>query len=209
MTDCPNGDIRDLLPDLLHGRLDALERAEVEAHLRSCEPCREELELLRTMRSALRRAPVVQADRIVAGIPRYSAPIQRVPARSWSGWRVAAAVTLLAAGGTSVVVARHEAPTAGDRGRVVAIKELDSMPRPAQAQSEPDEAGVPAGKMTAGAAAPRELAFAGGTIGELDDKELSTLIDDIGSLDAVTPVEVDNGAAAGPIAPTSPRGMNN
>jgi anti-sigma factor RsiW len=177
MTDCPNGDIRDLLPDLLHGRRGAVERAEVEAHLRECADCRDELEMLRSMRSALRRAPAVNVDRIVAEIPPYRAPMQQRPARSWGGWRIAAAVTLLAAGGTSVVVARS-----GDR-------------RP-----------VPVA--TAPAPATRELALAGGSIGELDDSELSALIDDVGTLDAVTPADVDNAAAAGPIAPTTPNGTN-
>ena len=84
MTDCTNGEMRDLLPDLLHGRLEAAERAEVESHLRSCEDCREELELLRNMRSALRRAPAVDVDSVVAGITPYRAPLERVPSRSWS-----------------------------------------------------------------------------------------------------------------------------
>jgi anti-sigma factor RsiW len=177
MTDCPNGDIRDLLPDLLHGRLSAAERAEVDAHLRGCADCRDELELLRGMRSALRSAPAVSVERIVAEIPPYRAPVQRRPALSWGGWRIAAAVTLLAAGGTSVVVARN-----GDR--------------------------KPATVAVAPAPAARELALAGGSIGELDDSELSALIDDVASLDAVTPADVDNAAAAGPIAPGTPNGTD-
>ena len=177
MTDCPNGDIRDLLPDLLHGRLDAVARAEVESHLRGCEDCRDELELLRSMRSALRRAPAVNVERIAAEIPPYRAPVQQRPARSWGGWRIAAAVMLLAAGGTSVVVARN-----GDRKPAIVA------PAPAPAA--------------------RELALAGGSIGELDDSELSALIDDVGSLDAVTPADVDNAATAGPIAPITPSGSN-
>ncbi|HEX5972834.1 MAG TPA: anti-sigma factor [Gemmatimonadaceae bacterium] len=181
MTDCPDGDIRDLLPDLLHGRLDAGERAAVEAHLRECADCRDELELLRRMRTALRRAPAVNVERIVAELPPYRAPTQHRPARSWGGWRIAAAVTLLAAGGTSVVVARR-----GDR-------------KPASVASAPATVATPA---------PRELALAGGTIGELDDSELSALIDDVGSLDAVTPADVDNAAAAGPIAPTTSNGTD-
>ena len=178
MTDCPNGDIRDLLPDLLHGRLGAAERAEVESHLRECADCRDELQLLRTMRSALRSAPAVDVGAIVATIPPYRAPAQPGRVHTWSGWRIAAAVTLLAAGGTSVVVARN-----GDHGRVT----VATSPAPAA----------------------RELALAGGTIGELDDSELSALIDDIGTLNAMTPSDVDNAAAAGPLAPTSPGGMNN
>lgn len=177
MNDCPNGEIRDLLPDLLSGRLGEAEHAEVEAHVRECVDCQEELELLRSMRSALRRAPAVDVDRILAGISPYRAPARLVTSKSWRGWRIAAAVALLAAGGASVVVARH-----GDE--------------------------VPASVATV-AGAPRELALSGGSIGDLDDSELSALIDDIGTLNAVTPADVDNAAAAGPIAPIPPGGTEN
>ena len=177
MTDCPNGDIRDRLPDLLHGRLGAAERAAVEAHLRACQDCRDELELLRSMRGALGRVPAVNVDAIAAQIPPYRVPARQRPTRSWGGWRIAAAVTLLAAGGTSVIVARKD-----DR--------------------------KPATAATATVSAPRELALTGGAVGELDDSELSALIDDVGSLDAVTPADADNAAVAGPLAPPSPGGMN-
>lgn len=196
MTDCPNGDIRDLLPDLLHGRLGAAERAEVEAHVRACTDCRDELELLRALRSAMRRAPAVDVGAIVAGIPSYRVPVRPVAPRRWGGWRIAAAVTLLAAGGTSVVVARH-----GDR-------------TPAAVATAPVTAPASASNALPGAAevtatpAPRELALAGGTISDLDDSELSTLLDDIGTLNAVTPADVDNAAVAGPLAPNSSGGTN-
>lgn len=182
MIDCPNGDIRDLLPDLLHDRLDADVRGEVEAHLRGCEPCRQELELLRGMKATLRRVPAIDLDAVVAAIPPYRPAVGQRPVRTWGGWRIAAAVTLLAVGGGSVVVAR--------RGTVA--------PAPAAIAS-----------VAVASAAPRELALTGGAIGELDDTELSTLIDDVGSLNAVTPADLDNAATAGPIAPSSPGGLNN
>lgn len=182
MTDCPNGDVRDLLPDLLNGRLDAAAREGVEAHLGGCETCRQELDLLRGMRLALRRAPVVDVDAVIASIPRYRAPVRQLPARTWGGWRVAAAVTLLVAGGGSLIVARRSA----------------HLPAPVEATS-----------VAMVSAAPRELALTGGAIGELDDSELSTLLDDVGSLNAVTPVDLDNAASAGPIAPPSPSGSDN
>ena len=209
MNDCPNGDIRDLLPDLLHGRLDAGERAEVEAHLRDCELCREELALLRGMRAALRRAPAVDIDAIAASIPPYRAPARHVPTRSWGGWRIAAAVTLLAAGCTSVVVARHGTDTSTDSTRVVAVRSSDAASPAATVTSvTPTESPDATAATSSGTPAPRELALAGGSIGDLDDSELAALIDDIGSLNAVTPADVDNAAPVSPIAPTSPSGMN-
>ena len=210
MTDCPNGDIRDLLPDLLHDRLGPAERAVVEAHLRACDDCQAELELLRGMRAALRRAPAVDVEAIAAAIPPYRSPSRQLSSRSWGGWRIAAAVTLLAAGGTAVAVARHGAAVRADGVQVASVREFDSLPGVARA-IVPVEAPVVAASGTSSSAAPagsRELAFAGGTIGELDDNELSTLIDDIGSLRAVTPTEPDNATIVSPIAPTSPSGMN-
>jgi antitoxin (DNA-binding transcriptional repressor) of toxin-antitoxin stability system len=207
MTDCPNGEIRDLLPDLLYGGLGAAERARVEAHLRDCVDCRDELELLRGMRGALRRAPAVDVDAITAAIPPYRPAVPRSPSRSWGGWRIAAAVTLLAAGGTSVVVARNGAPVA-DRSPV-AVQRLDSVPGYARADAAVADDAPRASRAGAKAAAPRELALTGGTISELDDSELAALIDDVGSLNAVTPAEVDNAAAIGPITPLPPGGMNN
>lgn len=98
MTDCPNAEVRDLLPDLLHGRLEGDARARVEAHLRTCADCREELDLLRSLRDAA-PAPRVDVGRIVAALP---APRRR---RVWNShlWQAAAAVLFMAVGGTAVV----------------------------------------------------------------------------------------------------------
>ena len=40
MIDCPNGDVRDALPDYLHDRLDTARRRQVESHLAGCDACR-------------------------------------------------------------------------------------------------------------------------------------------------------------------------
>ena len=55
MHDCDNGDVRDLLPLRLHGTLDALGHARVDAHLAQCASCVEELALLRLVRVHQRR----------------------------------------------------------------------------------------------------------------------------------------------------------
>ena len=49
--------------------------------------------------------------------------------------------------------------------------------------------------------AERELAMGGGSLGDLDDRQLATLLKDIESLDAVPSVEVEN-TPVSPIAPT-------
>jgi len=55
MNDGVNAEFRDALPDLLHGRLNALDRATLTAHVESCADCRAELALLGEARAS---APV-------------------------------------------------------------------------------------------------------------------------------------------------------
>lgn len=113
MNDCPNAELRDQLPDLLHDRLTPEARREVEAHVAGCAQCRQELELLRAAYATLRRVPAVSVARIAAALP----PPRRSGRRNWAGWRTAAAIMLIAGGGTSVVVvtARRSATPADTR----------------------------------------------------------------------------------------------
>jgi anti-sigma factor RsiW len=188
MTDCPNGDVRDLLPDLLHDRLSPEMRREVEAHVRGCDDCRAELALLGAMRSTLRRAPAVDVAAIAAAIPPYRAPARR----AWGGWRAAAAV-LLVAGGTSVAVlqSRDAAPAVGDTAIAMGMRATDSaLPITSVAQVDTP------------AAAPRELAVASSAVSDLDDSELATLLADLQSLDAVPSTDVENATVVSPLQPT-------
>jgi hypothetical protein len=118
MNDCPNADIRDRLPDLLHERLDASMRAAVLAHVDACVDCRAELELLRGIHGMLvSQTPRVDINRVVHALPtRVAQPVRVVPRRrTWSDWRIAAAVTVLAVGGGSFAVLRQSTtPTAAD-----------------------------------------------------------------------------------------------
>jgi hypothetical protein len=107
MTDCPNAEIRDRLPDLLHDRLDASTRAAIMAHVDGCEDCREELELLRGVRKAMiTNTPRVNLSEIVYALPKPGAAlppstIRRMPRVDW---RLAAAVTMLVAGASSLTL---------------------------------------------------------------------------------------------------------
>lgn len=119
MSDCPNAEIRDQLPDLLHGHLDAASRARAELHLRTCAACREELELLRAVRASVPDV-AVNVERIVSALP---APRRR--RRSWNArvWQLAAAVVFLAAGGSAVLT---YVTRAGNAGSVVVASSHDS-----------------------------------------------------------------------------------
>lgn len=196
MTDCPNGDVRDLLPDLLHDRLAPAVRREVESHVRDCADCQAELALLRVMRSSLGRAPAVDVAAIAAAIPPHRAPARR----AWGGWRAAAAaVVLLAAGGTSVAVVQRGANP--DRDTAAAAVVVGSRATaPASANVATTNSVVPAAST---AQAPRELAVASPAIGDLDDAELSALLKDIATVDVLPPVDVEPAAV---LSPVSPRG---
>ena len=198
MIDCPNGDVRDALPDYLHDRLDTARRREVESHLAGCEACREELALLRALRVTMRRAPAVNAEAIAAAIPAYHAPARR----GWAmGWRTAAAVVALAVGGTSIALLNRRAPSAGEDVtpyvKTASEPRRDSAtpaaPRAPVVAARPADATPPTATpgRTPATATNRELAMAGGTIGDLSDGELSALVEGIESLDAVPSAEVD------------------
>jgi hypothetical protein len=185
MTDCPNGELRDLLPDLLHDRLEPELRRVAEEHLRTCAVCRAELALLRDLHASMRRAPAVDASRIAATIPAYRAPARR----AWSGWRAAAAIVILAAGGTSVVLVQ----------RGVGVGPADSMRPDARAVVvAPVESST---STISRGAPPRELATASSATSDLSERELSALLKEIESLDAVPSAEVENPAPVSPVSP--------
>ena len=131
MNDCSNADIRDQLPDLLHDRLSVSARAVVLAHVDGCSDCRDELELLRGMRGAIAAAtPRVDIAYVVGALPKAPAkttvPVARIAKPRWADWRVAAAVTVLVAGGSSVAIL-NRAPVAPETGLAVSIPVTDTQ----------------------------------------------------------------------------------
>jgi anti-sigma factor RsiW len=216
MTDCPNGDIRDLLPDLLHDRLDAGARARVEQHVATCDACGEELALLRDLRATLRRAPVLDTAAIAAAIPAYRAPVQR----SWGGsWRAAAAIAAIAIGGTSIALVTREGAVTTVPKRVAIVPVHDSLlvaqvdspssraPSVTPAPRVDDSARTaPAPSQTTVASEPSALALSSGALGELSDRDLATLLDELDSLDALPSEDVEGaGSLAGSVSLESSR----
>jgi len=112
MNKCTDSEIQEMLPDLLHRALADDARQRVEAHLASCESCREEMEILRTVKSAAVFAPSIDVDRVVRQIPPYKAIIPGIEAPTWHRpvqWLVAAAATLIIIVGGSMLATRHNA----------------------------------------------------------------------------------------------------
>jgi anti-sigma factor RsiW len=210
MTDCPNADVRDLLPDLLHGRLDEETRARVEGHLDQCADCAAELALLRELRDSMRHHPAVDVGAVVAAIPA-ARPVRR----SWVGWRIAAAVTVLVGGAGSLLVLRDGGTRYADSTRqqymeTPPVMVTPALPSPAETSATQKSAAAraPQSPVTEKAAVrvadvstPRELAMGGSSMGDLSDRELDALLKAIDRLDAVPSTDVENAA----ITPLQPR----
>ena len=119
MIDCPNGEVRDLLPDYLHDRLESSARMSVERHLAELRG------LPRRARAAARSArdaAACAAHRRRSRRRGDSRVLGSAAQKSWaSGWRIAAAITVIAVGGTSIALLRRPArPTQVARNTVAA-----------------------------------------------------------------------------------------
>ena len=174
MIDCPNAEVRDLLPDFAHdrGRLSAETRVAVESHLATCPSCREELALLENVRRAYARVPAVDAERVVASLPRpmpSGAPAagraRGRPASLWT-WQRIAAVALVAVGAATIWLA---------------LDRLDPGSSPVRVDST---------LASSATATPSPAMPLGHELSDLSDQELEALLgalDDLEALPALDP----------------------
>jgi anti-sigma factor RsiW len=187
MNRCSEIDIREMLPDLLHGRLDADTRARIEAHIASCHECTEDLSVLRTVKSAAVFIPAIDVDRVVRQIPPYHSivPVVQTPARSRAvSWLVAASLAIVVLGGGSLLMVQQTATIP----QVVAGNSLP--PKSGASPLPPRSTGVVASPNgTAIAKQPTHaLALATGVDG-LSDNGLRQLMNDMSGFDALPTTE--------------------
>lgn len=201
MTDCPNGEMRDLLPDLLHDRLEPAERAAVEAHVAACADCRAELALLAGLRGTIRRAaPSVDVGAIVAALPARRAPVRR----SWAGLRAAAVIAAVAVGGTSIAIARQQQAAGPTPVVALAPAVISSPANVAPSPVVPtvgETAAAPSQRVATATVRPKashELAVSG-AMSDLSDGELASLLGGIDSLGVLPAADVQST----PVVPTS------
>jgi hypothetical protein len=190
MNKCTDSDIQELLPDLLHGALAEAEKVRVEAHVAKCESCQEDLDVLRTVKSAAVFAPSIDVDGVVRQIPPYRAivPAVEAPARTRvASWLVAATLALFMVGGGSVLITRQnssgtsvKAPPV-DSGALVATTQR-SAPVPVATPTKIAEPVTPAH--------PHALALAAEADG-LSDGGLVQLMNDMDTFDALPGSEPD------------------
>jgi anti-sigma factor RsiW len=194
MNKCTDSDIQELLPDLLHGTLAAEARGRVEAHLATCEECREEVEVLRTVKTAAVFAPRIDVDRVVRQIPPYRAIVpatERPASTRMVSWLVAAALAVVVIGGGSLVLTR---PKAGDLVSPVASTQPPQPSIPTgpgtTGSGIPDDAAPVKTAIATTAAHPRALALAS-NVDDLSDGDLVQLMNDMNRFDALPATEPD------------------
>jgi len=186
MNKCIDSDIQEFLPDLLHGTLAGDARARVEAHLTACESCREEIEVLRAIKTAAVFAPRIDVDRVVRQIPPYRAivpAIERPATTRMVSWLVAAALAVVVIGGGSLVLTRPKA----DIQSQVASKLPSEVPSPEGSTPAATLPSTGAPERTAVATTvdrPRALALAA-NVEDLSDGDLVQLMNDMSRFDAL------------------------
>jgi len=198
MTDCPNAEIRDLLPGYAHDRLSAVERAAVEAHLATCDDCSEELALVRAAARALGAAPALDLERIAAAVhesaastrPDRRGAVTARPVHRPLPWRRAAALAAVAVGALSLMIGRRDPVREGDGAPTVAVGV--APPSPGAGTGPAPSSGLPAVRPPAPgatgaensprAAEGRGLTMAGG-VADLSDAALLALLGDIEALE--------------------------
>ena len=195
MFDCANVEMRELLPELVAGTLDAATRARVEQHVASCAECASELETLRLVRSAYASAPAVDVRRIAAALPKPAPALVAAPPREqmrrWVDWRVAAALTMITVGGLSLAIARRSTsrPSVPDLVTVVSHEDparlqtpIVTTPKDSHAtRADTNKRGGPPGR-PADASAKAQLAFAGG-VEDMDDASIKALLGALDEMD--------------------------
>ena len=191
MNNCMETEIQEMLPDLLHGTLAADTRARVEVHVASCEQCREELEVLRTVKSAAVFAPVINVDQVVRQIPPYQkiVPVVERPATTRVvSWLVAATMAIAVIGGGSLVLARRDvAPAVVIEDPKVSIPSPDA-PQPTTVAGS----ALQPQPTTVAAAAPHTHALAlAADVGGLSDGNLEQLMTEMAQFDAMPATEAD------------------
>ncbi len=167
MRECQDETVKDMLPELAAGRLSPADAARVTAHVDACPACAAELAVVRAAHAAF-PAPAVDIARIVAALPTPPAKViefaPRMRKRRFTSWRIAATIATIAVSGVSIGVLqgvlRDNKPPAVKR---VVLKASDAA----------EASGL----------------TVGGSLNDLSEKEMQTLLDKLDELDAVPSAE--------------------
>lgn len=206
MTECMDMEVRDALPDLLHGRLSDLDRATMNAHVESCAECRAELALMERVRAYAPLAPTIDVSRIVSMLPvpvplaeqqvAHTTP-SRQPSRFSMIWKLAAAAALIAGGALTFSKTRTPVSSGGSVAAVaplpasstkgeVSPPAVTPAPAPQRVASASPAASAPVKPVVATSAS--GLSLTGG-LKDLTDAQLEALIIDVENVDGLPNAE--------------------
>lgn len=189
MNECVDGDMRDMLPDLVSGQLAVRDAARVQEHVRACDVCAAEVELLRVARAAMRVAPVMDTARIASAVQASTA--QRLAAR-----RVPARAARIASLSLVVILAAVVLWPSSDNSS----SEPRSQPAAvAAANAEPAVERNPVISEPRAMRGPTQLAL-GGDMSGLEESELLRLLDEVSELEAM-PGEESASLGIEPVVP--------
>ena len=205
MSECANVEVREMLPDLLHGALLGEVRDRVERHVSECSDCEAELALLASARRAMaaRPVPAVSVASIVRALPLpdrrpemrpemraamqpdvrlalQPAARRRAPSMAF---RLAAAVSFISLGGISVAVARSYF---GAGETIVA----DSVVSQRTDSVIPVAPATGAGVVPGASGTTRTVSMLAG-ISDLGDADLASLFGELETLEAAPAAEPD------------------
>ena len=201
MSECANVEVREMLPDLLHGALQGEVRDGVERHVAECSDCEAELALLASARRAMaaRPVPAVSVASIVRALPLpdrrpemraamqpdvrpalQPAARRRAPSMAF---RLAAAVSFISLGGVSVAVARSYFGA----GETIVADSVVSLRTDSVISVAPTTG---AGVVPGASGTTRTVSMLAG-ISELGDADLESLFGELETLEAAPAAEPD------------------
>jgi hypothetical protein len=183
--------VRDALPDLLHGRLSALDTATMKAHVESCAECRAELELLREVKASAPIAPTLDYSRIAASLPAYAGVEVSAPSRthvrpSFRNIALIAASAVVAFTGWSLTRSSDFTRSVLSPS-AVASAPAAVVASPTAAVTSP-AVSKPATELVKGETQVASLSLVGSTQ-DLSDADLEQLVSDLDGLDALPAAE--------------------
>jgi anti-sigma factor RsiW len=193
VNDCVNAEVRDALPDLLHGRLSELDTATMKAHVESCPDCRAELEIMRQVQASAIIAPRMNAAAIAAAIPPYAGAdvVRHAPSRERIfshplTLRIAVATALVAIGGWALSNVRgtDDVRQTATSGSGIGTVRENAAPVASPSAIEPSEASTTATGETQVAS----LSLVETTAG-LSDADLEKLMAELDGMESVPSAE--------------------
>jgi anti-sigma factor RsiW len=190
MSDITHDEIRDYLPDLLHGNVSADRRRAVEDHLRGCAECAVEMRVLQMVQGAPSFAPMIDAVKVASAIPPYARVPLVAPRSRNRAWQMAVASAAVVLVAVTLVLRSSSAPaTAVSPAGAVASAATQTV---GVNVAEPTVS-VPSGAASKTALHPskRELQVAT-TLDGLSDGNVARLVSEIDALDGLPSTEPEN-----------------